>query len=61
MAIIDQSATHLLVIFEIITRYGSIIIAIIQGMILDSGVNKNSEPARPIGMYGMRRLRVAGK
>ena len=50
MAITDQSATHLLVTLEIMTRYGSIRVAIIQGMMLDSGVNKNSEPARPIGM-----------
>ena len=61
MAIIDQSATHLRVTLEIITKYGNMIIAIIHGMMLDSGVNKNSEPARPIGIYGIRLFSVAGK
>ena len=61
MAITDQSATQRRVTFDIITRYGSIAVAIIHGIILDSGVNRKSDPASPIGIYGILRFKVAGK
>ena len=54
-------ATQFLVTFEITSRYGSMIIVVIQGIKLALGSIKNRLAARPIGIYGILRINVAGK
>jgi hypothetical protein len=61
VAIIVAFATQFLVTLDITSRYGSIIRVIIQGIIPAVGLIKNNEAAKPIGIYGILRFKVAGK
>ena len=54
-------ATQFLVTFEITSRYGSMIMVVIQGIRLALGSIKNKLAARPIGIYGILLINVAGK